>query len=152
MGTITLRAARARELSYLSDLCLRSKAIWGYDAAFMAACVDELTLQPEELDHTAVIVAERDQAVLGVAQVSTEAGSANLTKLFVDPEHIGKGVGVVLFDWAVQAARDLRADKLVIEADPGAEPFYLKRGAKRVGEVPSGSIPGRILPLLQLPL
>ncbi|WP_067619878.1 hypothetical protein [Alicyclobacillus acidiphilus] len=40
-------------------------------------------------------------------------------------------------------------DELTIRPDPNAEPFYLAMGAQRVGEVPSGSIPGRMLPLLQ---
>jgi hypothetical protein len=38
---LTIRAPRADELSRLSDLCFRSKAVWGYDAAFTEACRDE---------------------------------------------------------------------------------------------------------------
>jgi hypothetical protein len=37
-----------------------------------------------------------------------------------------------------------------LEADPGAEPFYLAMGARRCGSVPSGSIPGRLLPVLEI--
>jgi hypothetical protein len=33
---------------------------------------------------------------------------------------------------------------------PNAEGFYRKMGAERVGETPSGSIPGRMLPLMQV--
>jgi len=36
----------------------------------------------------------------------------------------------------------------MLDADPDAEPFYLHHGARRIGEVPSGSIPGRMLPRL----
>jgi hypothetical protein len=39
-----------------------------------------------------------------------------------------------------------------IEADPHAEAFYLGRGARCVGTAPSGSIPGRMLPLLEIDL
>ena len=39
-----LRAARVEELDALSTLCLRSKAVWGYDKEFMNACRAELTL------------------------------------------------------------------------------------------------------------
>ncbi len=38
---------------------------------------------------------------------------------------------------------------IFIENDPYAEPFYLARGAERVGSVPSSVLPGRALPLLQ---
>jgi hypothetical protein len=34
---IHLRAPRIDELALLSDLCLRSKAVWGYDAARMGS-------------------------------------------------------------------------------------------------------------------
>jgi len=36
--------------------------------------------------------------------------------------------------------------RVVLDADPGAEPFYARFGARRTGEVPSGSIEGRMLP------
>ena len=42
---LTIRTPRPDELSSLSDLCFRSKAVWGYDAAFMEACRGELTLR-----------------------------------------------------------------------------------------------------------
>ena len=41
---------------------------------------------------------------------------------------------------------------LHIHSDPFAEGFYLRNGAIRIGETPSGSIPGRLLPLLRLDL
>ena len=41
---------------------------------------------------------------------------------------------------------------MTIEADPDAAPFYRRIGARDVGTAPSGSIPGRELPLLELVL
>jgi hypothetical protein len=38
LAEVRLRAPRLDELEALSDLCLRSKAVWGYDAAFLEAC------------------------------------------------------------------------------------------------------------------
>ena len=109
-------------------------------------------MRPDELETTEIAVAEQAHAITGVAQVSATDGSADLLKLFVEPDHMGKGVGRVLLDWAIQTARDQHADKLIIEADPSAEPFYLKQGAVHVGEVPSGSIAGRVLPLMHIRL
>lgn len=40
----------------------------------------------------------------------------------------------------------------MIDADPNAEPFYRAMGAVRIGATPSGSIPGRELPLLEFTL
>ena len=52
---IQLRDARHDELPGLSELCLRSKAVWGYDDAFMTACRTELTLRPDELQSTLLL-------------------------------------------------------------------------------------------------
>lgn len=41
---ITLRLADVSEREPLTELCIRSKAHWGYDAAFMALCRDALTV------------------------------------------------------------------------------------------------------------
>ncbi|HEY6741630.1 MAG TPA: hypothetical protein VI110_04665, partial [Lapillicoccus sp.] len=46
---------RADEAGTLSDLALRSKAHWGYGAAFLEACRDELTLRPEQAAGTRVL-------------------------------------------------------------------------------------------------
>src|SRR5476649_1400099 len=46
MSGITIRPALLDEADALSALCLRSKAHWGYDAAFMALSQDALTISP----------------------------------------------------------------------------------------------------------
>ena len=149
---IQLRDARQNELSSLSELCLRSKAVWGYDDTFMTSCRDELTLHPDELRTTHVQIAERDGAVLGVAQVRVTAEEADLMKLFVEPTLLGSGVGRLLFEWATATARRLGAVRMTIEADPGAASFYERMGARHAGFAPSQSIAGRMLPRLLVEL
>lgn len=149
---IRLRAPCIEELALLSDLCLRSKAVWGYDADFMEACRRELTLTVEELGRTAARVAERGGKAIGFGQVAITGGEAVLEKLFVEPEEIGRGCGRVLFQWAVGVAREAGARRMTIDADPGAVPFYARMGAEPAGFVASGSTPGRLLPRLELAL
>jgi GNAT superfamily N-acetyltransferase len=150
--TIRLRDARQDELSSLSGLCLRSKAHWGYDAAFIAACRAELTLHSDELETTRLQVAERDGSVVGLAQVKVTGAEADLLKLFVEPALIGAGVGRLLFEWTTAKARQLGAIRMTIEADPDAAPFYERMGAHHAGFVPSGSISGRMLPRMLMEL
>lgn len=150
--TFDLRPARCDELDELSALCLRSKAYWGYDADFMAACVEELTLSVHDIIEDPVIVLTDKNGVCGLAHVHRAQGVCFLDKLFVDTDRIGRGYGRQLFDWAVAAARSLGASELVIEADPGAAPFYERMGCRRDGEIPSGSIAGRVLPRFVHPL
>jgi len=52
----------------------------------------------------------------------------------------------VLFEHARVIAAGLGVERLRIEADPGAEPFYLRMGMVRSGSIASGSIPARTLP------
>src|SRR5262245_34275426 len=63
---LRLRPPSPHELAALTDLCLRSKAVWGYDEAFMRACRAELTLTQRDLETSRLQVAERDGAVVGV--------------------------------------------------------------------------------------
>jgi GNAT superfamily N-acetyltransferase len=149
---IKLRDARPNELPSLSELCLRAKAVWGYDDAFMTACRTELTLRPAELQSTHLQVAERETAVAGLAQVKVTDVDADLLKLFVEPALLRSGVGRLLFEWAIDTARALGAVQMIIEADPGAVPFYERMGARHAGFAPSQSISGRALPRLQMDL
>lgn len=65
----------------------------------MAACRTELTLRPDELRSTYLQVAERDSAVVELAQVKVAGADAELLKLFVEPVLLGSGVGRLLFAW-----------------------------------------------------
>jgi GNAT superfamily N-acetyltransferase len=149
---IRLRDARPNELQSLSALCLRSKAVWGYDDAFMLACRSELTLCADDLKSTNVQVAERDAIAVGLAQVKVIDTDADLLKLFVEPALLRSGVGGLLFAWATTMARSLGAVRMSIEADPGAAAFYERMGARHLGFARSKSIPGRMLPRLQMEL
>ncbi|MGE0287828.1 MAG: GNAT family N-acetyltransferase [Bradyrhizobium sp.] len=148
---LTIRAPDIEELPALSELCMRSKAVWGYDAAFMEACRRELSFDVSDLASSQVAVAARGGSLLGVVQVRmTAEGEADLAKLFVEPAELRHGVGQALFAWARDVARGLGAVRMTIEADPEAAPFYRRLGARDAGLAPSGSVAGRMLPKLVL--
>jgi GNAT superfamily N-acetyltransferase len=149
---LTIRSPTLDELSALSDLCLRSKAVWGYDAAFIEACRRELSFDPRELDSTAIAVAEQDGTPVGVVQVKRAGDDADLLKLFIEPIALRGGVGRTLLAWAVEAATGMGAARLTIDSDPAAAPFYRRMGARDIGEAPSASIKGRMLPRLAIEL
>ncbi|MFJ4837421.1 GNAT family N-acetyltransferase [Streptomyces sp. NPDC088746] len=147
-----LRPGRPGEAAALTELALRSKAHWGYDEAFMAACRDELTVRPGDTAGGRAVVAEEDGRVLGFTTLAGEPPEGALAMMFVEPDTIGRGVGRLLFEHTMARARRLSFVRLTIDADPNAEPFYTAMGAVRIGATPSGSIPGRELPLLELAL
>ena len=150
---ISIREARTDEASALSDLAVRSKGHWGYSAEFLEACRGELAVAPTRMgsgDYEC-FVADDGETVLGYyALGELSAIEFELDALFVDPPAIGRGVGRQLLAHAIDRLRSRDARTLVIQGDPNAARFYEAAGARLVGTRPSGSIPGRELPLYEI--
>lgn len=139
----------------LSELAIRSKAHWGYSPAFIADCREELTYsraQLEGTDYTFAVAERFGEAVGFYALGRVSAAEVELEALFVEPAHIGTGVGRALLAHAVAEAVRRGAATLVIQSDPNAAAFYEAAGCVRVGARESTSIPGRRLPLYSLRL
>lgn len=73
-----------------------------------------------------------------------------LDAMFVEPKMMGHGVGRRLMAWVKTSMQQKQCLELLIASDPNAESFYLRMGAERIGETPSDSIAGRVLPLLRI--
>jgi GNAT superfamily N-acetyltransferase len=149
----TIRHARPTEAGVLSALALRSKAHWGYDADFLAACRDELTLTAEDITTSAVYVCDGSSAPAGFYRLLLQDdGVAELDALFVEPAAMGQGVGKRLWRHAVATAAKMGCWEIVLQSDPQAEGFYLAMGAQRAGVSESTVMPGRLLPLMRFRL
>lgn len=146
-----IRPARLDELKALTDLMHRSKAHWGYDEDFMKAARAVLVLTPKDIETGELRVFD-DNGPQGLCKLVVREACAELDKLFVSPQAMGKGVGRALVSWAIDDARRQGAKHMDIEADPDAVPFYERMGARVIGGVPSKAISGRILPLMQIDL
>jgi GNAT superfamily N-acetyltransferase len=145
-----IRPACADEAEALSELAIRSKGHWGYDAAFLEACRAELTLAADDLTDSPAFVCDGPNGPVGFYCLDVrDAGDCELDALFVDPDFIGLGVGKRLWEHAVGQAAALGCSEMTIQSDPFAERFYRAMGAERVGEMESLSVPGRMLPLLR---
>jgi len=76
-----------------------------------------------------------------------------LENLWVLPEHMGQGIGKMLFQHALERSRSRGVFTLKIEADPNAQSFYEKMGAQKVSEHQyelDGQL--RILPIMEINL
>lgn len=148
-----IRAARASECEALTDLAVRSKAHWGYDAEFLARCrAGELRVTPDTLAGGPTFVLEERGTPLGFYALDGGVPVTDLAMLFVEPHAIGRGVGTGLLRHAAGEAVARGCTTMTIASDPSAEGFYLAMGAARIGEVESSVVPGRRLPLLRLAL
>ncbi|MET9633823.1 GNAT family N-acetyltransferase [Lentzea sp. NPDC006480] len=145
-----LRRALPDEAGTLTELALAAKAFWGYDDSFIEACRPELTFTGDDVARRHIVVAEEHGAVTGFYSVDGSPPVGELGNLWVRPDTIGTGLGRVLWEDALATARELGHEQLDIDAEPFAEGFYLRMGAERVGEIASGSVPGRMLPQLRV--
>ncbi len=112
----------------------------------MALCVPTLRVSAGAIANALAFVAEVERQPSGVLQLEVKGARAELDLLFVDPPTIGAGIGRRLYRHAEQLATARGCRELSIVADPFACPFYAARGARYVEDVPSDSIPGRMLP------
>jgi GNAT superfamily N-acetyltransferase len=148
-----IRNAKPGEAEGLTALCTRSKAHWGYDAAFMKMSAAALAVSEDDIAAGCVLVAVDEAGrVVGMAAVLPEGETSDLDAMFVDPPAIGSGAGRALFDAAVALARRQGAKRMTILADPNAAPFYERMGARYLRNAPSDAIPGRTLPFYEYDL
>lgn len=146
-----IRPAVASDAEALTGLIFRSKASNGYDVEFMEACRDELRVSTHSLTVAEYWVAD-EAGPVGCFALATDGSVARVENFFVDPDYQRKGIGRKL--WAKIQARAVETgcNRLILDADPNALPFYEAMGFSVVGEVPSGSISGRMLPRMELSL
>jgi GNAT superfamily N-acetyltransferase len=151
---VTIRPAAPSDAEVLTALALAGKGHWGYPEPWLEAWRELLTITPDYLAAHVVSCAEDATGrVVGFYALERDGGRCRLEHLWLAPSLIGCGLGLQLFEHAVQTARALGAAELLIEADPNAEGFYLHMGAQRVGETVS-RLTGeeRVLPQLRYAL
>lgn len=135
----------------LSLIAYAAKRHWGYPKRWMERWREGLTITPEFVEENEVYAALVEGEPVGFYALVGQGCRMELEHLWVLPERMGTGVGRALLEHAAGRAADLGAETLGIEADPNAEGFYRRMGARRVGET-TYELDGRkrILPLLAL--
>jgi len=147
---VKIRDALATEAKYLSDLSARSKAYWPYDKEYLTQAAQVTHVTENDILSWHFRVAVYDGKILGFSGMAPVKNEYMLDHLWIEPEYIDKGIGQVLFEDAVLSAKRMGWTRFTIASDPYAEKFYLKQGAKRIGERESKIKPGFFLPLLEV--
>lgn len=147
-----IRRAVSGDARELSELVERAKAHWGYTHAQLQAWRSSLEVSAESVSARPMFVAEFDGQVIGFYSLVPSPEVWELDNLWVLPQFMKKGFGRKLLEHALQAAAEGGATSVVADADPNAEPFYLRCGARRIGAVaaPIAGHPNRVRPQLVL--
>ena len=145
---IEIRRAVSSDAERATELARVAKAHWGYPAEWLAEWDGDLQITAADIERHATFVATLDDEVVGTCQLQESDAHSYLEHVWVDPRVHGRGVGRAL----VEHARSCAPGVLAIVADPHAEPFYLRLGARRVGTIaaPMPGAPDRTLPLMEL--
>lgn len=146
-----IRRAIAADADALTAIAHAAKRHWKYPEAWIALWRRDLTMSPEFIDRYPVRIAVANDAPVAFYALLFAGADCELEHFWVLPARMGAGVGRRLFEHAVECCRAIGVPRLWINADPNAEGFYRRMGARRVGEVPSTPA-GRTLPRLELRL
>ena len=124
------RRAEPHEAKELEELQNRSASHWDYpDGYFDWAGDAGGSLSPTSAT-TRSSSSSTDGRKLGFYSFTEGDDGLLLDRMFLDVDQIGRGLGRVLWQHAVQTARDLGVSEFVIGADPNAAPFYEAMGAR----------------------
>ncbi len=134
--TFHIRDAKLDEIGALEHLQTRASMIWDDDRVFLLANPGIIVLPDEQVRKGQVRVAVDGDTFLGfTAILALGAEAVELDGLFVDPDHMRRGIGAALVADVVARARAGGATRLEVTANTNALAFYRREGFVIVGEV-----------------
>ncbi len=129
-----------------------SKASWGYSDEMLREFEAELTLTETAIVEDTVAVCVSGGDTLGFYRLVVDGAEGEVADCFVSPSALRQGVGAALMQHLKEVAVAKGVNRLELQSDPHAEAFYVALGYVRFGQSPSGSIPGRYLPMMEMRL
>jgi GNAT superfamily N-acetyltransferase len=133
-GGIEIGRASPDDADALTRIAYGAKQYWGYPERWISHWSESLTITPEFVRDNEVYAAVVGGEPFGFYALAGTGHELELDHLWVSPAWIGSGTGRLLFEHAMDRAASRGAKHVEIEADPNAEGFYLRMGARRAGE------------------
>lgn len=134
---LEIRFAKPEEADTLTEIAHAAKRHWSYPESWIQQWQTDLTITCEFIATHEVFVATINGEVVGCCALVMTESLAEIEHMWIRPEQMGTGVGRALFEHARERALERGALVLELSADPYAEGFYARMGAKRIGEVPA---------------
>lgn len=131
---VRIRHAEATEAPALEALQRRSSDVWAEYREQLAAHPEAIELPQAFIDNGWVRVAlDDDETLTGFSVVIPgDDRVPELDGLFVEPEHMGRGVGRALVEDAAARAGHQGAERIEVTAGP-AQGFYERVGFQVIG-------------------
>jgi GNAT superfamily N-acetyltransferase len=151
---LEIRRAHPSEAEVLTAIAHAAKRHWNYPEDWIEQWKPDLTITPEFISQNEVFVALVDKDIAGCCALVLTESLAEIEHMWLRPEHMGTGVGRALFEHAKRRAEERGAEVLELAADPNAEGFYARMGARRIGEIEAGMSgdESRVLPRMRMKL
>ena len=145
--------AQAEHADALTQIAITAKRHWNYPEAWIQFWIPQLTISADYIVSNEVWMMLDKEKPIAFYALSQDEEGYELSHLWVLPEHIGKGIGMQLCDHALERCKLLNIHVLKIYADPNAQAFYEKMGAKKVSEHHSDLFgEDRVLPIMEIKL
>jgi GNAT superfamily N-acetyltransferase len=150
---MNIRFATVSEHASLCQFAWEAKAPWGYAHDQPEACRDDLSPALDSIISQSTHLIEFGTERAGFYQPDMSCRPVELSRLWVRPRFMRRGLGRALLGHACEQASQLSAESLHIDSDPNAEPFYIANGATRIGllNAPVRVEPARKRPQLRWP-
>lgn len=150
---IEIRRANLEEADTLTEIARAAKRHWKYPESWIQQWQTDLTITREFIASHEVFVATINGEIVGCCALAMTDSLAEIEHMWIRPAHMGTGVGRALFEHAKARAVERGGNVLELSADPYAEGFYARMGAKRIGEVRADmNGQSRVLPRMRMEL
>lgn len=148
---IEIRRANPEDADTLTEIAHAAKRHWNYPESWIQQWQADLTITGEFIATHEVFVAAIKGTIAGCCALVMRDALAEIEHMWIRPEQMGAGVGRALFEHARKRAVERGANVLELSADPYAEGFYARLGAKRIGEIPADmNGQSRVLPRMRI--
>lgn len=123
-----VRTADPGDITALQDLFRRSSLSNEADRAILTANPDALILEPAPVHQGWTRVAVENGQIVGFATARPSRGALELDDLFVDPDHMRRGIATDLIRDVMATASKHGIARVEVTANAHAHAFYISAG------------------------
>ena len=122
-----IEKAIVEDAKELTELTIRSKSYWAYSKQQIEDWREDLTILESYITDKEVYKLISENKIIGYYSFfKLNISDLKLENLFVEPTLIGCGIGKKLMIDFFKRTQKIDFNKIILDADPNAEKFYLK--------------------------